>query len=267
MEESEALASLNQSGAKVQIQELESLPGTNSIQAVEVDCGTQTRRNILVFVHGSPGNWIHYLKYMKDPELRKTYCIISLNRPGFRNGESDASVPDPEEQAKRISASVSFFLSKLSRPIGKHLVIVGHSYGGPIAGRIATLLPSHVTEIVLLAAALDPEQEEIKWYNKFANSWVAKNLLPKSLIVSNDEMLPLKEQLATLQPTWSQLKAKAYIIQGEKDTLVSPENLEFAKRVFPEGTIAKAILLSEQDHFLPWREFDLIKQILLEIPK
>ena len=41
----------------------------------------------LVFVHGSPGSWMHYMKYMWDGDLRKKFRIVAIDRPGF--GYSD----------------------------------------------------------------------------------------------------------------------------------------------------------------------------------
>src|SRR5215510_7574467 len=41
----------------------------------------------LVFIHGSPGGWIHYYRFMLDADLRKRFRIVSFDRPGF--GHSD----------------------------------------------------------------------------------------------------------------------------------------------------------------------------------
>src|SRR5882757_1467746 len=41
----------------------------------------------LVFIHGSPGSWINFRKYMWDTELLRKFRIISIDRPGF--GYSD----------------------------------------------------------------------------------------------------------------------------------------------------------------------------------
>jgi pimeloyl-ACP methyl ester carboxylesterase len=37
----------------------------------------------LFFVHGSPGSWIKFGKYLMDTDLLKKYRMISIDRPGF----------------------------------------------------------------------------------------------------------------------------------------------------------------------------------------
>ena len=34
----------------------------------------------LVFIHGSPGSWFHYMKFMLDEDLRKKFRIIWFER-------------------------------------------------------------------------------------------------------------------------------------------------------------------------------------------
>ena len=41
----------------------------------------------LFFVHGSPGGWIKFGKYMRDKELLKKYRMVSVDRPGFGYSE------------------------------------------------------------------------------------------------------------------------------------------------------------------------------------
>src|SRR5688572_29677493 len=41
----------------------------------------------LVFLHGSPGSWMNYMKFMGDSALQRKFRIVSIDRPGF--GYSD----------------------------------------------------------------------------------------------------------------------------------------------------------------------------------
>src|SRR5260221_4568744 len=38
----------------------------------------------LVFIHGSPGSWFHYMKYLWDTSLLKKFRMVAIDRPGFR---------------------------------------------------------------------------------------------------------------------------------------------------------------------------------------
>src|SRR5687768_13657084 len=37
----------------------------------------------LVFIHGSPGSWMNYMRFMCDPEMQKKFRMVSIDRPGF----------------------------------------------------------------------------------------------------------------------------------------------------------------------------------------
>lgn len=37
----------------------------------------------IVFIHGSPGSWMHYAKYLRDERMRKKFRVIAIDRPGF----------------------------------------------------------------------------------------------------------------------------------------------------------------------------------------
>ena len=45
----------------------------------------------MVFLHGSPGSWSHYIDFMYDDSLQKKFRFISIDRPGF--GYSDFGSP------------------------------------------------------------------------------------------------------------------------------------------------------------------------------
>lgn len=224
-----------------------------------ISTGCKTDKNkVLIFIHGSPGTWSNYLRYLKDPELLRIYCILGMDRPGF--GKSPGAVADVNTQAKRILGTLTK-LPEMQKG-KKSISILGHSYGGPVAARMASLSPEKFQYLFLLAAAMDPETEEIKWYNKIAETWIAGWILPEEWAHSNSEMLPLKEQLQSLIPEWKKIQAKTIIVQGEEDGLVDPKNPEFIRKNFPTET--KTYLLSKEGHFLPWKNYDLIHKLLIE---
>ncbi|TGL28171.1 alpha/beta hydrolase [Leptospira koniambonensis] len=216
------------------------------------------KNKVLIFIHGSPGTWSNYLRYLNDPELLKKYCMLGLDRPGF--GKSTGTVADVNAQAEKILETLSK-LPEIQKG-KKSISILGHSYGGPIAARMASISPEKFQYLFLLAAAMDPEAEEIKWYNKIADTWIAGWILPEEWTHSNSEMLPLKEQLKSLTPEWKKIKAKTIVVQGEEDGLVDPKNLEFIQKNF--STETKTYLLPKEGHFLPWKNYDLIHKLLIE---
>ena len=83
----------------------------------------------LVFIHGSPGSWFHYKRFMLDSDLRQKFQIVSIDRPGF--GFSDfGKALHLDEQANLIGP----VLQNLN---GKPMFLCGHSMGGPLVIKLA----------------------------------------------------------------------------------------------------------------------------------
>lgn len=260
MEEDKAFKKLKESD--ISYQEYFIQNKTEDVPVHWISTGCKPDKNkILIFIHGSPGNWSNYLRYLKDPELLKIYCMLGIDRPGF--GKSTETIADVTGQAEKILGTLSK-LPEIQKG-KKSISILGHSYGGPVAARMASISPEKFQYLFLLAAAMDPELEEIKWYNSIADTWIAGWILPKEWTNSNSEMLPLKEQLKSLLPEWKKIKAKTIVIQGEDDGLVDPKNLDFIQKNF--STETKTYLLPKEGHFLPWKNYELIHKLLMEFSK
>ncbi|PJZ76954.1 alpha/beta fold hydrolase [Leptospira neocaledonica] len=257
MEENKAFQKLKESDIFYQEYFIQNEKEEGAVHWISTGCRPE-KDKILIFIHGSPGSWQNYLRYLKDPELLKIYCMLGIDRPGF--GKSPRAISDVNAQAEKILRTLSKLpeVQKRKRPIS----ILGHSYGGPVAARMASLSPEKFQYLFLLAAAMDPEKEEIKWYNKIADTWIGYWILPEEWTHSNSEMLPLREQLKSLIPEWKKIKAKTIIVQGEEDGLVDPDNPKFIRENF--STETKTFLLPKEGHFLPWKNYDLIHKLLIE---
>src|SRR5688572_7703477 len=79
---------------------------TETIKAGETDLHYAKTGNdtlpTLFFVHGSPGGWVKFIRYMYDKDLLKKYRMVSVDRPGF--GYSDfGQVKNLQQQSDIIS--------------------------------------------------------------------------------------------------------------------------------------------------------------------
>jgi len=129
----------------------------------------------IVLVHGTPGSATAWADYLLDPPAGLE--IVALDRPGFDRSGPEAAAVSLEAQA----AAVVALLPADGRPV----VLLGHSLGGPIVARVAAEHPARVTALVLLAASLDPAQEEIhpmQWVGAWAP---VRALLPRVLCNAN----------------------------------------------------------------------------------
>jgi pimeloyl-ACP methyl ester carboxylesterase len=132
--------------------------------------------------------------FMKSPEILDKAQLISVDRPGYGKsgfGEWETSLL---AQVKLIQKT--FKHAQVNQPI----VVAGHSYGAPVAARLAMEYPDEVAGLVMVAASIDPYLERHQWYQKAAKSWFIRWALPKDLRVANEEIWPLKNELQSQDP-------------------------------------------------------------------
>ena len=86
------------------------------------------KRKLVLFIHGSPGSWDAFSRYLEDPELQKEAILVSVDRHGY--GGSMRGLP--ELAIGNHAGYIKPILDKYNLPT----VVVGHSYGGPVALQI-----------------------------------------------------------------------------------------------------------------------------------
>jgi len=213
---------------------------------------------LVLFMHGSPGAADAYLDYLADPRLSEKATLVSVDRPGFGRSGFGKTETSLEEQAAAI-----FPIIQKVKP--SKTILVGHSYGGPLAARIAIDYSALIAGIVLVAPSIDPELEPPTWWRSILNIWGIRWLVPKALRVCNQEILPLESELKAMLPGWKKIKAKSIIIQGEKDKLVPPGNADFAKKMLTESEDVEIMMIEGGNHFILWSEIELVTQAILRL--
>lgn len=235
----EARKELSEAGATVQFGDL--LVGDRNMHYAYSGIENE---NLIVFVHGSPGSWSAFINFFKADSILGYADMLSVDRPGF--GESGYGIAEPslEKQAHLVAKVINEFRHK-------RIILVGHSLGGPVIARMAMDYPNRFDGLVLVAPSINPEMEKDEWYRKVLNTKLGAAVTPTELGVSNDEILPLKDELALMLPLWDNIQIPTIVIQGTKDRLVPKENADFAKKMLPDSTL-KVTMLNEVDHFIPW---------------
>lgn len=205
----------------------------------------QNDAETLVFVHGSPGSWDAFQEYLADSALLKNYRLLAPDRPGFGKSGFRESM-GLVDQAHVLNT----FLEKLDN--GKHFMLIGHSYGGPLIVQMALDRPDLNAKLVVLAGSLDPSAEEPEKWRKPLTLKPFSYLIPGALKPSNDELWMLKEDLKTLEPKLKRLTQPTLIIHGKDDTLVPFENVAFMQSNFTHVDNLKITALDNEDHFFIW---------------
>jgi len=209
----------------------------------------------VIFIHGSPGQSTGYVSYLHDPI--PGHEVIAVDRLGF--GESGGKpVTSLEKQAAAIAPL-------LVRRNGRWPIVVGHSLGGPIACRLAADYPDKVAGIVIAGGALDPDLEDIRWYNRYVQAPVLKRTVDKSLRTSNTEILATKGELKQLAPLLGTIECPIVIIHGTKDSLVHYDNVGYMLDNFSKAQEVKVITLYGEDHFITREREEEIRDAVMEL--
>lgn len=221
-----------------------------------VTAGPKDRPKV-VFIHGSPGSWKGYVRYLDDADLAASAFLIAVDRPGY--GQS--GVGEPERSVARQAELIQqvFELGDIEQPI----IVLGHSYGGPVAARIAMNGDPRVRSVIIVAGSVDPSLEETKWFQYPADWLLFRWMVPSDLDVCNQEILALEPELRLMVPEWPKIRARMHVIHGEDDDLVPIANTDFIAdhAAHLEPRIDR---IPDLNHFVPWLRFDLVKAALID---
>lgn len=214
---------------------------------------------LIVFVHGAPGSSEDYYKYLSDSLLLSKAHLVSMDRPGYGYsgyGKSEVSI---EKQSDAVCAVVDNF------PQASKVILVGHSYGGPIVAECAMKHPDRFAAIMMLAPVVDPDAEKVFWYAHFAKWTLTRWMLSKAWRVSGDEKFAHIEELRKIEPDWNRIAIPIVHIHGAKDKMLAPPpNIDFIKtHVRPE--FLKQIIIPDSGHIIPWTDYDVVRDELLKL--
>ena len=208
----------------------------------------------IVFIHGTPGDWKAWAGYLADPRLRAAATLIALDRPGFGASDPGRMAPAMAEQAR--------LTEPLLRGAGAPALVVGHSLGGPIAAELALDYPDEVRGAVLVAPSIDPATEQPRWYNEAMTWRLVRWLAPAEFAWSNEEIMPLADELKRMDGRWKTLRVPVTVVQGMQDELVDPRTADYARRVLP-AALGEVLVVPDQGHFVLWKRPALIVDQIL----
>lgn len=214
----------------------------------------------IIFIHGSPGSWDAYLNYFTDSSLVGTFRMISVDRIGYGKSSKGQAESSLFKQGQMIEPLLDLVPDEVP------VMLVGHSFGGPVVYRMAMEYPDRIDGLLILAGLADPEHEGRLWIQRPLMSPWLRWLLPPDMDVSNREIVPLKEELdAIASPVfWNRIQMPTTIIQGAKDMLVSVPHAEFAEERLAHIP-AKHIRLPKENHFIVWTQQTLVAEQLHDL--
>lgn len=216
------------------------LPGDAATPAISyLAAGDPTGRPV-VFVHGTPGeasDWAHFLDDVPRGQYR-----IAVDRPGFGRSGPGLPVAALPDQARPIAALLEARLGPA--------IVVGSSYGGPVALQLAAHHRDVVSGVVLVGSAADPARERVHPLQRLAALPLFGALLPRALAHSNAELLALRAELGSLGTRLGEIRTPVTILQGLHDTLVPAENAVYLADRLANAARRRVVLVERAGHFL-----------------
>lgn len=212
----------------------------------------------LVFVHGSPGSWMNYMKFMWDSSMQKKFRIVSIDRPGF--GYSDFG------DALHLQEQCKIILPVLRRlKTDQPMFLCGHSMGGPIAIELAANDPELFNTIIIVAGSIDISQEKRETWRRIMNVPPLYHFLPGAFAPSNTELLYLKKDLVPLQEQFKKITCNVHFIHGSKDTWVPIENVAYGIKMLTNAKKITSDTIFGADHMIPWKKQKEFTKLLLDL--
>lgn len=232
---------------------------SDGIEMRYVDIGNEANP-LVIFIHGAPGSLDAFNKFLKDPDLRRKTRMIAMDRAGY--GQSNFGIPETslQKQAKLIAP----LLEKNKN--NQKPILVGHSFGGTIAAKLAMDYPEKIGGLILAGAAIDPEHEKFFSIARIIDIHFLYKVVPESMKVANAEKNTHVEELKKMLPYWPKITTMVTILHGKKDGLVPIENAYFAEKVLQNAEVKMAIY-EDSGHLIPWTSPELLKKEILSLIK
>ncbi|HEX3797666.1 MAG TPA: alpha/beta hydrolase [Verrucomicrobiae bacterium] len=206
----------------------------------------------LVYIHGTPGDASAFRVQFDEPFPNAN--LLALERPGFVDSKPARRRPSLADQADALSALLT------NSPPHK-TILIGHSYGGPIAVQAALKFTNQVAGVILIGGSVDPAQEHVMLIQRIGDWPIISWILPRAARQCNRELITLKGDLIRLKPQLANLSVPVLMLHGEKDNLVPFANVAYMRAQLDaagKSNLFDALTFPAYNHFIPWEHPDAV---------
>jgi pimeloyl-ACP methyl ester carboxylesterase len=221
--------------------------------------GDDTNATILL-IHGAPSSLSYWRNYLVDSSLLARATIFAADRPGYGFSGLADPMPDLAKQAA-VQVPILDSLHKTHHPI----IVVGVSYGAPIACRLCMDHPELVDGLVLVAPPLGPGQEKIFWFTHIIESPLIHWVVPRMLQSANREKICHQEELTKMLPLWPGIHVPVSYLQGANDWLVDTTNAGFARSHLTNAPSLDIQMIPGRGHLIAFNEKKRITDAILNM--
>lgn len=202
----------------------------------------------LLFVHGAPGSSSAFTNYLKDSTLNSAYNLVIIDRLGY--GYSDyGNYHTISQQAEWIGSLIEKHYA--NNPV----FLIGHSFGGPIVAQTTYIMKGKISGTIMIAPAIDPENEKYFFGGKLAYWKPTKWLFSKPWQVSASEKYQHAAELKLLEANWSKIETPVLHIHGDKDKIAPFINLAYTTEQFNPNYF-KGHTWQGEGHLIPFKQME-----------
>ncbi|MEZ5970418.1 MAG: alpha/beta hydrolase [Hyphomonadaceae bacterium] len=163
----------------------------------------------VVIITGTP-SWSEYWA-PTIAGLPQTREMIVADRPGFRSSEPRAAVRDLAKQADALAPM-------LQHREGQRVLLVGQSFGAPVATLMAQRYPNQVDAVVLVSAFFGDRGPTAR--RMIGAGSLFQGMLPRDLKNSISEVRAQTSQLPAVWEALQNLHQPVVFVHGDADTFV-----------------------------------------------
>lgn len=206
----------------------------------------------IVFVHGTIGSVLDFKKYMTDSILTAKANMIIYDRVGY-------NYQDKNDVQESITFEVEMLEDILKNLNPKKTIVVGYSYGGPIA--LAS--KKNYKKVILLAPAVYSDVEPMPGILNIYKWKLTRWMVPPIWKQASKEKISHPEDLRKFESKWNENPNEVLSIHGDADWIVPYSNSEYLKNIFTQEQF-ELLTFPGANHDLIWSRFAEIKEILLK---
>jgi pimeloyl-ACP methyl ester carboxylesterase len=214
----------------------------------------------VLFIHGAPSSMSYWKAYLADSVLLSRATMYAVDRPGY--GYSGLADPMPDISAQ--AAVIKVILDSLHR-VHRPVIVVGVSYGSPIAARLTMDYPELVDGLILMAPPLGPGREKYFWFTYPVESPLVHWVVPRMLQTANREKVYHKEELKKMLPLWGRIHVPVMYLQGQEDGLVDTSNARFAQEHLTNVPSLNIQMIPGRGHLIAFDEKDRIIRTIVNM--
>jgi pimeloyl-ACP methyl ester carboxylesterase len=231
-----------------------------TVRYLQIDQIGDRPKATVLFIHGAPSSLSYWRGYLSDSVLLSRATIYAADRPGY--GYSGLADPLPEISAQAgILKLIIDSLHKVHHPV----ILVGVSYGAPIACRMIMDNPDLADGLVLMAPPLGPGREKIFWFTYPVENPVIRWVVPRMLQSANTEKIHHKQELTKMLPLWDRIHVPVIYLQGQEDELVDTSNASFAREHLTKVPSLDIRMIPGRGHLIAFAEKDRVEQAILQM--